>query len=312
MTDERIHMKRIITAVIVAALTIFAFVSCGKGNSDGKMRVITTLFPQYDMAKIIAGDKAEVTMLLPWGIESHTYDPSVKDMTEVANADIFIYTGSSMEPWAATLLENAQNKQTTVVDLSENITLLGGTDEDEHDHGHDYDPHIWTSPKNAIIMVDDILSALCSADQANSEYYIKNAQDLKNKISALDAELAELSQKHKGRTLYFGGRFAFLYMFTDYGFEFMSPYHGCSDEAEPGIKTVTEVCNAIKNDGAKYIFTEEMSESKVAKGIADETDTKLLVLHSCHNLSKNEAEKGESYVSVMTNNIKNLRLALEG
>ena len=119
-----------------------------------------------------------------------------------------------------------------------------------------------------------------------------------------------MAAEYDGTTFYFGGKFAFLYMFSEYGFNYSSPYHGCSDEAEPSIKTISDICTHIKNDGTEYIFTGEMSQNKVAKSIADETDTDLLVLHSCHNLSKDEATRGESYVSVMNKNIDNMELAL--
>ncbi len=307
-------MKRLITLVLALTM-IMLFTSCTEREENGKLKIVTTLFPQYDFASCIAGNKAEVTMLLPYGSDIHTYEPSVKDMTDVASCDIFIYTGSTTEPWTATLLENSDSGNTTVLDLSENIQLLEGEVHDSHDHHegnhtHDYDPHFWTSPKNAIVMVDEILGALCTADEQNSEYYIKNAQNLKVQLSVLDGDLSDIAENYDGRTLYFGGKFAFLYMFSDYGFNYKSPYRGCSDESEPGIKTITEICESIKNDGVKYIFTEEMSENKIAKSIAEETETELLVLHSCHNLSADEAKAGETYISIMQKNIRNIRRAI--
>ncbi len=307
-------MKRFIT-FILTLITISAFTSCGGKEDNGKLKIVTTLFPQYDFASCIAGDKAEVTMLLPYGSDIHTFEPSVKDMTDVATCDIFIYTGSMTEPWAATLLENADSDGTAVLDLSKNIHLIEGEvhalqSHVADGHTHDYDPHFWTSPKNALVMVDEILGALCTIDEQNTEYYIKNAQNLKVQLAALDSDLSQLSDGYDGTPLYFGGKFAFLYMFSDYGFNYRSPYQGCSDESEPGIKTITEMCESVKNDGVKYIFTQEMSENKVAKSIAEETGTELLVLHSCHNLSVNEAKAGENYISIMEKNIQNIRLAM--
>lgn len=311
-------MKRIVT-FILTFITAIALFSCGSTDEkDEKLKIVATLFPQYDFACQISGGKADVIMLLPYGSESHTYEPSVKDMTDVSSCDIFLYTGSNMEPWAQTLMENSESNTTKAVDLSKNITPLEGSahvSHDSHDqssdnHAHDYDPHIWTSPKNAKIMVDEILSAICTADNENAEYYIQNAQKLKMQISALDEELSELSEKNSGKTMYFGGRFAFLYLFNDYGFKYASPYKGCSEESEPGIKTITDICDGIKKDKVRYIFKEEMSNNKVASSIADETDTELLILHSCHNLSKDEAKAGETYVTLMQKNIQNMRLAL--
>ncbi len=307
---------RKILSVMLSLIILLSFPACSDSSTDSKkLKIVATLFPQYDFANVISGGRAEVTMLLPYGTDSHTYEPSVKDMTAVADCDIFLYTGDTMEPWAATILENAGSESIRTVDLSKNIKLLEGTPHDSHEHGekehiHDYDPHIWTSPKNAIIIVDEILSAMCTADEKNAEYYIKNSQNLKLQLTELDGKLEEMAENYSGKTLYFGGKFAFLYMFTEYGFNYESPYQGCSDESEPSIKTISDICTKIQSDGTEYIFTEEMSENKVAKSIAEETDTELLVLHSCHNLSKNEAMAGETYITLMQKNIQNIRTAL--
>lgn len=310
-------MKKRFLAILLLILTAITSVSCTKSENQ-KLQIVATLFPQYDFARIIAGDKADVTMLLPYGSDSHSYEPSIKDMARVSGADLFLYTGKDMEPWAESLLESADIDKSSVPNITKNITLIGGTDghfhdSDGHEHGHscDYDPHIWTSPKNAIIMADNILESLCGLDSENTDYYKSNAEKLKSELEELDNELLKISETGKDRTAYFGGKFAFVYMFTDYNLEYESAYKGCSEQSEPSIKTISELCERIKNDGAQYIFCEEMSESKVASGIAEETGTTLLVLHSCHNLSKAEAECGESYVSLMKKNINNLKLALE-
>ena len=310
-------MKRITSMLLVFVTALLSFVGCvGQDENSGKIKIVATLFPQYDFARIISGDKADVTMLLPYGAESHTYEPSVKDMTVVSSADVFLYTGAVMEPWAKNLIENSDSERIKVVDLSKGVRLLEGTDGEEYheknnDHTHDYDPHIWTSPKNALVMVEVMLETLCDIDPDNKDYYTKNAGQLKKEIESIDSELLEISERYDGTPLYFGGKFAFLYMFDVYGFNFRSPYKGCSDETEPSIKDISDICREIKEDGVVYIFCEEMSEGKVAKSVADETGTKLLVLHSCHNLSKSEAEKGESYVSIMKKNVENIRLAIE-
>ncbi len=315
MHEKGTGMKKIISLIFAIILSAVFFSCADTDKGDSKLKIVTTIFPQYDLTLQITGGKADVTMLLPYGSDIHTYEPSVKDMTNVSSCDIFIYTGNETEPWAAKLLEDSDADEKTVLDLSENITLLEGDVHDSHehhegDHTHDYDPHFWTSPKNAGIMVDEILSALCTVDEKNSEYYLKNAAELKVQLAKLDEDLSDISETYDGTSFYFGGKFAFLYMFSDYGFNYKSPYQGCSDESEPSIKTITDICEAIKKDGVKYIFTEEMSENKVAKSIAEETGTELLVLHSCHNLSKDEAKAGETYVTIMQKNISNLRKAL--
>lgn len=311
--EEKLIKK--IIALIIAILLVLTFAACVE-NKEGneKLQVVATLFPQYDFARIIGGDRAEVTKLLPHGVESHTYDPSVKDIVKISSADIFLYTGENMESWAAQLVTDASKNGTGVVDLSAGIALLGMDGEHRHQdgdgHNHDFDTHIWTSPKNAKIMVDTILSAYCEADSQNAEYYKQNAEKLKEELSEIDSALSALSESYDGRTLYFGGRFAFLYMFSEYGFQYRTPYKGCGEESEPGIKIISEITSEIKNSDTKYIFCEEMSEGKLARSIAGETGASVLVLHSCHNISKDEAQNGESYVSLMKKNIENLKTAI--
>lgn len=313
---KTVNSKKILSLILVF-LTVLLTSSCRKvDEKSDKLKIVTTLFPQYDFARIIAGDKAEVIKIIPWGSESHTYDPSVKDISEVSKADIYIYTGKDIEPWAATLAENTDSNA-AVVDLSQNITLLeyktdnnDGENPKHQHHSHDYDSHIWTNPKNAAVMANDILNAICNADSQNADYYKANAGKLKAEIAELDSELCKISDLYDGRTIYFGGRFAFLYMFEQYGLKYKSAYLGCGEETEPGIKTISELCDSIKREKARYIFGEELSEGKIANAISEETGAKILVLHSCHNLSLSEAESGESYVSIMKKNIENLKLAV--
>lgn len=308
--------KIIIVAVLILSLLLVC--SCTEKSiyEDGKLTIVTTIFPQYDFARKIAGDKAQVIKLLPDGAESHTYDPSIKGMTQITGADIFIYTGKQMEAWAQGILENSDTENLQVVDLSQGITLLDGiidTEnhlEDHKEHFHDFDAHIWTSPENAIKMADKICDALCIADSENSDYYKNNVQALKTELEELSGEMSKISEAYDGRTLYFGGRFAFRYLFEEYGISFRSVYSGCGEESEPSIRTISEMVAEMKENGTEYIFYEEMSQGKVAKSIAEETGATLLLLHSCHNISLSEAENGEDYISIMKQNIKNIALAL--
>ncbi len=315
---RRIIARFSIFAVLLALLPTFC--SCGIArNDDGKLSVVATLFPQYDFAQAIGGERATVTMLLPFGSESHTYDPSIKDITLVSNADMFVYTGESLERWAAELVENTADSGCAVLDLSEGISLLEGAGEDVHghngeaeksEHAHDFDGHIWTSPENAIVMAESIRDAYISLDPEGEDYYTDNAEGLIKQLRALSERLEKLSEIYDGRTVYFGGRFAFLYMFEEYGFNYKSPYHGCGEESEPSIRVIAEISDSMKKDDAKYILCEEMSEGKIASALASETGATVLLLHSCHNLSLDEASAGETYISLMNKNIENLERVL--
>ncbi len=291
--------------IFAALLFAMALCSCEKAayEAGGKIQVVATLFPQYDFARIIGGERMQVEKLLPWGADSHSYEATIKDIGAINNADIVIYTGEDMEPWVQNLISSARGEGTRVLDLS-----LGIERQYLHEEVHAHpDPHIWTSPKNAVRMVRSIEAVFAAHDGEGADYYKKNADSLVEQLIGLDAELSGVAGELSGKMLYFGGRFAFLYMFCDYGMNYMSVYDGCGEEADPGIKRINEMVAAMKKDGSKIIFCEEMSEGKIAKSIADEVGSEVLVLHSCHNLSANDAKSGENYISLMRKNIENLK-----
>ena len=303
--------------IIVAAFMIFMGISaCGRDEEkkEDKLSIVTTLFPQYDFARQIAGDKAEVTLMLKPGTEAHDYDPAPSDMIKINDADLFIYTGRYMESWADSILDSVDNKELKILDVSKNITLYKSS-EDEHDHEegedvHEYDPHIWTSPKNAVIMINNILDELIKIDGDNEAYYRKNAEKYIGEIEAIDSEIRETVANAKYDTIYFGGRFALLYFVKEYGLNYVSAFDSCSGETEPGAKLVARIVDEMKKNGAKTVFYEELSNPKTSQAIADEVGGDILLLHSCHNVSKEEFDKGATYVSIMKQNAANLKKGL--
>jgi len=309
-------MKRIICVLIAAALLIM-LCGCGEpaAEEDGKIQIVASLFPQNDFARTIAGDRAEVTLLLPAGMESHTYDPTPADMAKIYSCDLFLYTGELMEPWAAALARGLD--EGTAVDLSSGVTLGGVHEAHDHDHEgeesehvHTSDPHIWTSPLNAKIMVENILDALISLDPEGEDEYRAAAEEYLAELDLLDAELRDAAESAERNTLAFGGRFAFYYLAEEYGFECISAYDSCSAETEPSAAAVAELTEAIVREGIPVIFHEELANPQVAQAIADETGAELRLLHSCHNLSADERAAGETYLSIMARNIENIRAAL--
>lgn len=292
-------------------------------HAEDKISITTTLFPQYDFAKAIAGDKAEVTMILPLGSESHNYEPSPSDIIAIDNSDMFIYTGDYMEGWVSDIVSNLNN--TMVVDVSKNITLDKTEDEhdhedeeehhdedeeEEHSHSHEYDPHIWTSPKNAMVIVDNITNALCELDSSNAEYYKSNAEDYKHQLEHLDEEFRETVQNGNTNKIFFGGKFALYYLAKEYGLEYTSAYDSCSDETEPSAKAVADIITQIQEQNIPVIFYEELTNPKVANTIAEETGATPLLFHSCHNVSVEEFNSGATYLSLMEQNVQNLKIAL--
>lgn len=375
--DRLRSRKRLVLIICAIAVGICAFAAgCSKGSSDNsgaagdesgkKMKIVATLFPQYDFARQIAGDYADVTLLLPPGMESHSYDLRPADMIEIRESDMFIYTGKYMEVWAQTIIDSLDDS-VMVVDVSDGITLekeedyfvdehsthehsahehsahedtdeddehgahedTDGDDEhgahentdedDEHDshaehshsgHTHEYDPHIWTSPVYAMQMVENIVDALMEKDPQHAEEYRQRADEYIDKLAEVDAAFRQVSEESARRTIFFGGRFAMTYFVREYDFDCVSAYHDCSAESELSISSVMRMIDEIKESGAKAVYYEELADPKVARTIAEETGVKLLLLHSAHNVSRQEYENGVTYLDIMWNNVEKLKEGL--
>lgn len=306
-------MKRIAVLILCIALLAGCLAGCGEAPaSSGKLQVVATLFPQYDFARRVAGDRAAVTMLLPPGVESHSFDPTPADLVTMQKADLFLYTGAQMETWAGSLLSSLP-ESTTVVDLSQGIALSGEAhDEGSDGHSHLADPHIWTSPKNAMIMVASIRDALCSADPDGAAIYEENANQYLEELAELDAAFRDIVANGKRRTLAFSGRFALHYFAEEYGLDCVAALESCSGESEPSAQSVARVISVIREQGLPVVYYEELSDPKVGRSIASETGVQLLLFHSCHNLSKDEFDRGETYLSLMRQNAENLKVGLNG
>lgn len=296
-------MKKILSIFLILLL----LTGCAQDKKAEKLLIVTTLFPQYDFCRQIIGDKAEVILLLPPGMESHNYEPGVGDIKKITESDLFIYTGASMEPWAESIIEAVDYKGKTV-DTSDNINLCTH----EHiDHHHENDPHIWTSPKKAKAMVKNILNALCTVDAENSGYYRENAEKYLVELDSLHNEFLILSEQCKEITLCHGGKFAMTYLESDYGIRFLPAYDSCGANQEPSAMRVKEIIEKIKTQNLKGVFFEELSSGKIAETISIEADVPVYLLHTCHNLSKEEFEKGETYLSLMKSNIENIKKVIK-
>ena len=237
-----------------------------------------------------------------------------------------------MEVWAQTIIDSLDDS-VMVVDVSDGITLEKEEDyfvdehsahedtdeDDEHDshaghshsgHTHEYDPHIWTSPVYAMQMVENIVDALMEKDPQHAEEYRQRADEYIDKLAEVDAAFRQVSEESARRTIFFGGRFAMTYFVREYDFDCVSAYHDCSAESEPSISSVMRMIDEIKESGAKAVYYEELADPKVARTIAEETGVKLLLLHSAHNVSRQEYENGVTYLDIMWNNVEKLKEGL--
>ncbi len=319
-------MKRICCLIFTIIMIVPTAVSCtSQTDTDDpdKINVVVTIFPQYDFVRAIAGDAVELQMLLSPESESHTYTPTLADIAMIGKADLFIYTGGGLDAWAEDIVASLGDEIHPMA-ISDAVTLTCNDEsvhEHEHEHSHEhehdhedgaclYDEHVWTSPKNAIDIFDCILDALCEVDFDNAELYRKRAEAYRGELTAIDAELRELTSSAARREVIFADRFPFLYLTEEYGLDYVAALSGCSVGQEPTAGVIAELTEIVTSEGFGYVFVIENSNGKVAALIADATGCGVLTLHSCHTVSDEDYANGVTYVSLMKQNIENLRLAL--
>jgi zinc transport system substrate-binding protein len=308
--------RAIILSIIIALSAIIS--SCTESSatpdSNNKIKIVTTLFPNYDFAKQITKDKAEVTLLLPPGVEAHSFDPSPKDIVKTRDASVFIYTSTAMEPWADKIIQNLNKDQQVILESSKGIKLSKHEDEEiEHDEetpDHEVDPHIWVNPAYAQVMVKNITTSIIEADPENADFYKKNSEELISKLSQLDTRIKDVISKVDQKIIIYGGHFVFGYFTERYGLDYITPYKGFSPESEPTPQKLTELINKMKELKVKVIYFEELVDPKVSRVIAEQTGAKMLLLHGAHNVSQEELDSGITYIKIMDNNLNNLKQGL--
>ena len=354
-------MKKIIRFAISLCLIVTVMVTasgCNMGKyadlDESKPLIVTTLFPQYDFARQLVKDKAEVVLLLSPGVEAHDFEPTPSDIILINKADLFIYTGDDMEPWVSRILDSIDNKELTILNVSKGVeticedenrehnhvheennnienehmedvhseeddehddshnenVILGSDEHAGHDHSHSADPHIWTSPVNAIQMVENIEEALVKIDGKNAGFYKENAHEYIHALEALDSKFREVVSNSNSKTIYFGGRFAMSYFAHEYDLNYVAAFDSCQAKSEPSARLIVQIIDMMRSHSVKIVLHEEMTDPKAARIIAEEIDGEALLLHSCHNVSKAEMEAGATYLSLMEQNVANLQRAL--
>ncbi|MDO9308373.1 MAG: zinc ABC transporter substrate-binding protein, partial [Deltaproteobacteria bacterium] len=271
---------------LIYILTIFSlgmFMLCGCQKAERKpaagLQVVTTLFPLYDFARSIAGEKAQVTMLLPPGVEPHTFEPKPEDMIRINRAGLFIYTNPYMEPWAETVVRGVDNKGLKVVNAGQKVRYRPAVSSGQGDHnreeGHDQhghkglDPHIWLDFANAATMVDAILEGFVAADAANADFYRSNAEKLKAGLASLDQKYRDSLASCTTRKLLHGGHYTFGYLANRYNLEYHA-LSGVSSDSEPSASRMVALVGEIRSSGARYLFAEELLSPRLTETLAKE------------------------------------------
>ena len=316
-------IKKFISVIILFALLFTFFTACSSPTnelSDGRISVVTTIFPQYDFARQIGGNKIRLKMLTTPGGESHSYEPTPQDITAVSSCDIFICAGGESDIWYNTVLKSIDTESMIVISLmdcveaveeeitegmSEKLSVFGEEEEDP-----EYDEHVWTSLKNAQLISKAIGEALISADVANEEFYRANTEDYTARLAELDLKYRQAAERAENKTLVFGDRFPFRYLFDDYGLKYYAAFPGCSTDSDVSAKTMLFLIDKVREENLAAVYYIEFGAKKIADTIAEETNAEPLLFHSCHTVSKEDFNNGVTYLSLMEQNLENLKRGL--
>lgn len=329
-------MKRILKICLYTiALAVVVFMVGCKGNDlpvdDGKLKIVTTIFPEYDWVKQIAGDSnnLDITFLMKNGGDLHSYSPSAEDILKISSCDMLVYVGGESDKWIEEILENSVNSNIKTINLmnvlgekAKEEELVEGMEDDDHDdHGdHDdddaeleYDEHVWLSLDNAQLFVKSITENLCAIDSENAETYKANCEKYLSQLDALDDEYEEVIENSKYKTLIFADRFPFRYLTDDYDLSYYAAFKGCSAETEASFETITFLANKADELNLPRILTIDGSDGKMAKTVVATSKNKNRMIYSLDSLQSvtdNEVQSGKTYIKAMESNLEILKKAL--
>lgn len=302
---------------LACAILILVLTACTVGSAlaaEEKRSIVCTSFPCYDAARAVAGDRADVQLLIRPGAEVHSFEPTPSDIMTLADCDLFVYVGGESDAWVTDILSSFGSDAPRTLRFFDCVEGI----EAEHDHGaegedHDgveYDEHIWTSPVNACAMVNAMADALCEIDPVNEALYRGNAQNYVSEIEALDAQIREVVANAARREVIFADRFPLLYFAEEYGLDWFAAFPSCSSESEPSAKTIAALIDKVVMDKIPVIYVLELSNGRTAQAISAETGTQVRTFYSMQNVTESDFSAGETYVTLMERNIAALQEGL--
>lgn len=298
-------------ALVLCIVILLA--SCSRESVDNSgFSVVAAGFPSYDAARAVMKGVGKPYMLLPPGVETHSYDPNPKDMTAVAEADLVIYTGGHSDHWIDEIIaaDDDPPKAFRLIDQVELLSEEHREGMEEGHHSHTIDEHVWTSIPNEMRIVSAFADVLSSMDPENARTYMENSDGYIAELSVIDDEIREIVRNSRLDTLIFASRFPLLYFVREYGLEYYAAFPGCAEETEPSARTVAFLIDKAREIGCHHILNIEFSSASIARTIAEEAGCSVLVFYSMHNISASDFAAGETYVSLMRKNAETLREAL--
>ncbi|MCD7826829.1 MAG: metal ABC transporter substrate-binding protein [Clostridiaceae bacterium] len=312
---------RLFVCFLLLGAVSFCLTGCTKTeekqDEEGKLKVVATVFAEYDFLKNIAGDQIDLTMLLKPGADLHTFDPTPKDMTSVQSADLFVTIGGESDAWAEQITESVDSdtlQTVRLMDLVDEVveeeTVQGMQEESDDTEEKELDEHVWTSPKNAIQIVQGLTDILCELDTENEKIYQENSETYIKKLESLDRQFTEVVNNAERNLIIVADRFPFRYFADAYGLEYYAAFPGCSTETDASAETVSFLIDTVKSENIPVVFHVELSSEAMCDTVCEETGAKKAQLNAVHNVSKTDFEAGKGYYELMQENVSVLEEAL--
>ncbi len=326
--------KKLTIAVMILTLFCFFFTGCGSipaspaASSSSqeedsvpekdKISVVCTIFPQYDFVRQIAGDTVDLKMLIRPGGDVHYYEPTPQDIIDICRCDLFIYVGGESDTWADSILDSVDGRKPEILSLMDcSETMAEETSEGmwlpsqhEEDGETEYDEHVWTSVSNSIRIVSSICDTLCRLDPDHASRYRERSSAYIEELESLKRDFEEVVQNAQRNIIVFGDRFPLLYFAEEFGLDYRAAFSGCSSSTEAGAETVAYLIDLVRLEDIPVVFRLELSRGSIASAISEATGAEIRTFYSCHNLSRQDFENGETYISMMRKNVQSLKEAL--
>ena len=279
-----------------------------------KPLVYSSIYPMYDFAKKIGGDRIDLRMAVPAGAEPHDWEPTARLLAEIEEADVFIYNGVGMEPWIDRMLPSLSGSGPVIVEASRGIELLCLEEHRDSRDGHGrgltvYDPHVWLDPVRANMQAKNILDALVQVDQGSAEYYRANFREFSEKLIELDYLYREGLGGLKRREIVVSHA-AFGYLTDRYGLKQIA-VSGLNPREELSAAELVRLTKLLQRKGINHIFFETLTSPRLAEALAREVGAKTEVLNPIGGLTRQQMDKGMDYISVMKQNLETLKRVLD-
>lgn len=303
-------MKNILLPIIIVLVTFSGvYFLTQEEKIEKEILVATSFYPLYDLASHIGGERTDVLNLTPLGVDPHEFEPSLKDIAILEKADIFLYNGSGLDPWAEKKEKELRDKGVLVLEMSSFFSIHEDNNHHGDDHHHQEDPHIWLDPLIMKEMTEIVFDSLIEVDKDGENYYKERKDNLVSLLEKLDNNYKEELKDCRLSSVVISHA-SLHYLAERYGFQ-MIAISGISPLEEPSSQKLAEITEMVKEKGIGHIFFETTIPSTLSETIAKETGTETLVFNPVSSLTKKDLEEGKNYFSVMEENLEQLKIALD-